>query len=559
MKLLRSLRADIFTGFIIFITSVLTVFDWFLTPVRSSNMDGIVHTLTPNLFYGAIKGGEFPVSWVDGFANYGLPLGVIAHQLTTYLTSFFEFLVNDPVIAFNLVAFLGFFLSFLFFYIFLRIYFNEINSFTGGLLFHLSAYRILNIYIRGALPEFFAAVFIPLLLIGLYLALQRKNIYGYFLVAVSVLLISLTHPFMLVIGAFLVGPYFLYLIYENKLWNLSALKQFFSLGAFSLIGLGASGYFIVPLFLEIKYFYYGLSGNHLTPGNFLSLSNYLDPKWYYFTQINILPRGFVVNFGLLETLIVIIGIIFVLLIKVKKIKIKNESLLFFAIITSIVIIFFTSVFSKFIYENINIVGNIQFPWRLFSVLIFLPPIIAAVILEKINSKVLILCLIIIICVLRLPQLYGKNYVKFSEDYYSFTKLNLHAIVMNPIWTGKSEDYPVKSEKAEILEGEGVILEKDINNSTRTYKIKADTTLKMVDYTFYFPGWNLYIDKALAPIEFQDPAQRGVITYQVPPGEHTIELKFEDTRVRMLGKLVSLVSVISLCVLFLSRHKIPIKK
>ncbi len=169
MKLLRLLRADIFTGFIIFITSVLTVLDWFLTPVRSSNMDGIVHTLTPNLFYTAIKGGEFPVSWVDGFANYGLPLGVIAHQLTTYLTSFFEFLVNDPVIAFNLVAFLGFFLSFLFFYIFLRIYFNEIVSFSGALLFHLSAYRILNIYIRGALPEFFAAVFMPVLLIGMYL------------------------------------------------------------------------------------------------------------------------------------------------------------------------------------------------------------------------------------------------------------------------------------------------------------------------------------------------------------------------------------------------------
>jgi len=143
-----------------------------------------------------------------------------------------------------------------------------------------------------------------------------------------------------------------------------------------------------------------------------------------------------------------------------------------------------------------------------------------------------------ICIFRFPQLYGKNYVEYPNNYYLFTNLNLHAIVMNPIWTGRSEDYPVKKEKIHILEGKGKILEKKVNNSSRNYIIQADTPLKMVDYTFYFPGWNLYIDKAPASIEFQDPAQRGVITYQVPPGRHTIDLKFEDTRVRMYSKVLS---------------------
>ena len=131
--------------------------------------------------------------------------------------------------------------------------------------------------------------------------------------------------------------------------------------------------------------------------------------------------------------------------------------------------------------------------------------------------------------------------------------------MNPIWTGKSEDYPVKKEKIQILEGNGKILEKKVNNSSRNYIIQAYTPLKMVDYTFYFPGWNLYIDNRPAPIEFQDPNQRGVITYQVPPGRHTIDLKFEDTRVRRLGKIISLFSIISFSVLFLFRRKITINK
>ncbi len=555
MKLLKSLKTDIFAGIIIFITSVLTVIDWFLTPVRSSNMDGIVHALTPNLFYLSIRNGEFPVTWIDGFANYGLPLGSVAHQFTTYLTAFIEFVTKDPVTAFNIVAFIGFFLSFLFFYFFLRIYFNEIISFSGAVLFHFSAYRILNIYIRGALPEFFAAAFIPLILIGLFLIIQRKNIYGYFLIAISVALISLTHPFMLIIGSFLIIPYLVYLIFENKLINKKIFKPTILLSIFGLIGIGISGYFIVPLFLEIKYFYYGTSSNHLTPGNYLSILNYLDPRWYYFTEINILPRGFVVNFGLMETLTVLLGFLFAIYIKFKKITLGNSGLLIMALVSSVLIIFMTTSFSNPIYQNISFLGNIQFPWRLLSVLIFLPPIIACIIFQKINSKLLIVLFVIIICILRLPELYGKNYVKFPESYYSFTNFNLHAIVMNPIWTGKSEDYPVKAEKAEMLEGEGEITSKEVKNSSRRYEINAQTPLKMVDYTFYFPGWNLYIDGDPTPIEFQDPSYRGVITYQVPQGEHNVELKFEDTKVRMLGKLISLFSVGALLVLFLFRRKI----
>jgi hypothetical protein len=136
MKLLANFKLDFINYIFIFFISLATVLDWFLNPGRSANMDGIVHTLTPNLFYMALRGGEFPVSWVDGFANYGLPLGIVAHQFTTYLSAFIQFVVGNPEIAFNVVSFLGFFLSFLFFYIFLRFYFNEVISFTGGLFFH---------------------------------------------------------------------------------------------------------------------------------------------------------------------------------------------------------------------------------------------------------------------------------------------------------------------------------------------------------------------------------------------------------------------------------------
>jgi hypothetical protein len=111
--------------------------------------------------------------------------------------------------------------------------------------------------------------------------------------------------------------------------------------------------------------------------------------------------------------------------------------------------------------------------------------------------------------------------------------------MNTIWSGKSEDYPIKKEKPEIVDGNGTITKQTVKNSKRSYIVDAKTPLRMVDYTFYFPGWKAYVDGNPVSIEFQDPKYRGIISYNVPVGQHSIQLKFEDTKVRFLGKMMTL--------------------
>jgi hypothetical protein len=144
--------------------------------------------------------------------------------------------------------------------------------------------------------------------------------------------------------------------------------------------------------------------------------------------------------------------------------------------------------------------------------------------------------------LRFPQLYGKNYTLYSESKYYFTNENLHGNIMNTIWTGPTQDYPVKKEKPEIIEGKGIITSKYAQNSLRKYGVNAETNIRMVDYTFFFPGWRTYVDGKETEIQFQDPAYRGVITYNVPKGEHEVIVKFTDTKVRFIGKLISIASL-----------------
>lgn len=549
--------------FLIILISIVAVFDLFINKGRPATMDALIHISSIAMFKQALLQGDFPVRWIDGFGNYGYPLGIIAHQLPIYLGALINSVIGDPVTAFNIVCFIGILLSNILFFLFLRLYFNPEASFLGTFLLNFAPYRIINLYIRGAIPEVFSNIFLPLILIGIFFFIKKKNINGLFLLVISLSCMALTHPMAIIIYSFIFIPYAIFVLLEEsdfslkKLISRPNLLAVSYLGAGGLLALGIAAYYILVLNLEIKYLYFGGSKNHLTPDQYMGLRNYFDPKWYYYTKTEIFTRGHFIKSGLLETVGIFIGLGLVIWQWIKNKKIKF-GILEFAVFVSLLIAFFTISYSNFFYSHINVLSSIQFPWRMFSAFMFLPPIIFAFIFNKLDKRYLIIIFIIFVAVVRFPQLYGKNYTNYPASTYLFTPVNLHSTSMNTIWTGVTESYPIKKNKPEIVEGEGVIINQKVKNSSREYVIDAKTNLKMVDYTFYFPRWILYVDKKSAPIEFQNPNYRGVVTYSIPQGRHSIELRFEDTKVRKFGKIISIFSFLVLAVLFLFRRKLPIK-
>ena len=119
----------------------------------------------------------------------------------------------------------------------------------------------------------------------------------------------------------------------------------------------------------------------------------------------------------------------------------------------------------------------------------------------------------------------------------------------------SQNYPIKVKQYDVIGGQGKITPSKLKNSSRTYIIDAKTSVQMVDYTFYFPGWKAYIDDKQTMIQFQDANYRGLIEYNVPPGRHSVTLRFEDTLVRFLAKLASILSIFSFLTLLIFRNKL----
>ncbi len=540
--MMKIIKGELYAYLLILLISLVFVSDIFLTNTQFASFDSPFHITNIAQFYKVIASGEFPVRWMDGFANYGLPIPLVAHQLTSYLGAFITFLTLNPLTSYHVLIFIGIFFSNLFYYQFLRIYVKSQYAFLGTFLFNFTIYRIINIYVRGAMPEVFSSIFLPLILFCVYHTFVKKSVAAAVGLVLSFFLLALNHPMMLLIYSFILFPYFLYVLLwdiDGKLRGLilpSLVKKILIFGVLLIIGIGMASYYIIPLNLEIKYFYYGLTKNHLTLGNYLSLKNAV-PSLPYFTDQDIFPRGHTIGLGIIETITLILGFFYAVY-KFLIEKKKEVSILEFSIGVSMIVLFFISQFSTIFYEHIAMLSNIQFQWRMLSALTFFPPLILAYLVSKLKKDYILPVIIFLICIIAFPQLYGKNYTKNPLSSYYFTTHNVHSIMMNTIWTGKTDDYPVEKQKIGTISGIGTLSNIVVMNETRSYTVSAESPMRMVDYTFYFPGWTVTIDGQKSSIEYQDPEYRGVITYNVPAGEHTVRLWYENTKVRQLATYLS---------------------
>ncbi len=517
----------------------------FIRHGRPSTFDGPTHLVNSAQFAAALRSFDFPVRWMDGFANYGMPMPIIIQQTTAYLGAFFILFTQNVVLSYNLVVFIATFFSLYFLYLFLTLYFSQNASLLASVLFAFAPYRIINIYIRGALPEYVSHVFFPVVMVGLYYFIHKRQARGLVYILIGIVGILLTHPFTLIIGGFLFIPYALWLFSQKKTYS-HILSIIIPLMGVSCIALGIAAFYILPLIAEIKYFYYGQSGAGLKPDQFLSISNYMGDYWSYFTQSDIDVRGHIIHLGSVELAIIVMGIV------VAYMKRARSHFIIWVLVSFPVLVFMTTSYANPTYSTISLLGSIQYNWRMFASIVFIAPIVSAFVYDAYQSKLFVIGVVVLTLFIRVPQLYGKNYLIEPSQKYYFTKENLHGVVLNTIWTGKSEDYPVQKHKGVIIEGDGIILNREESNSWRRYTTESVQTIRMADNTFYFPGWKVYIDGKEVPIEFQDMNYRGVITYNVPPGKHSIDVRFTNTKIRLLANTISIVSLMGVCLYLIIR-------
>lgn len=165
------------------------------------------------------------------------------------------------------------------------------------------------------------------------------------------------------------------------------------------------------------------------------------------------------------------------------------------------------------------------------------------VLNFINKRIILFLILASFMITSLSFIKTNEHVGRNDDfYYSYQGTTDYHRRTSTIWT-EGDFWKKASRQIEIIAGEGRIDNITRKSSAHTFNVYAETSLRILDNTVYFPGWQARVNGVKVPIEFQDINHRGLITFDVPKGTHNIKVIFTESPIRLLSNMVSLFSLI----------------
>lgn len=343
-----------------------------------------------------IAEGQFPLRWA-GTLNYGcgVPIFNFFYPLLYYLVVLIFSFSKDMFLSFKLISFASLLIGTVFFYLWAK---KETGdrwaAFAGAILYLYAPYRFLLVYVRGS-PEYLAYAIWPVVLYFYSLAFKEQNFKKFlwfcFFAALSGGLLTISHNFTVM---FLMPILLLYLIlkffFGQKLEKKRILLIIFAY--LSAFGLGA--FFIFPAFFEMQFTKLPIPA-FTYYDHFPELWQVLYSKWGYFYSFpGIKDDGMSFQLGYAHW--VVLGLVgfwiisrLILLISKKKdfgafLRDNIWVIVFFGL--SLFALFLTLPYSRFIWDRIGLLQDIQFPWRLLGIDVLAISTVFVFWLTKIKSK-----------------------------------------------------------------------------------------------------------------------------------------------------------------------------
>ena len=548
-----------FTWIVLVIVFTIPVFWNLLRPGYFSMQDDLQAFRVQQLDK-CLDDGQIPCRWIpDAGYGYGYPQFNYYPPLPYYIGALMHRIGIEYIDTVKILFVLGYIASALAMFVLVDSLIGAWPAFVSSVLYTYVPYKAVEVYVRGAMSEFWAFTFFPLILWAIYryIKTEKKKYFIWF--AVSLALLLTTHNLMSLIFAPVAIIWAGYwLVAEKKLikWSSIALS--------GLLGVGLAAFFTLPVIFEKQYVHVEsmLSGYFDYRAHFVSLYKiFISREWGYGSS------GFPNELLNLSTGLVqwIVGLIAILLaIKSYKQSLagfagkKNKKLsilVFLLCILSLITLFMIHMKSSFIWAELPVLWWLQFPWRFLSISIFILSLLAglAVYLSKKYKYVFGTLLIVSAIFLNIGFFVPKDWLDISDlDKFSgvswqkqmtisiFDYLPIYA-TLPPI----NEAPPMP----EILDGSALIInyQKGSNFQNGKINVLEDATIRLP--LFDFPGMQVKINNKIISHYNNDCRGEdfcyGLITFKLSKGEYQIETKLTDTPIRKIGNYLTLTSMILL--------------
>lgn len=524
----------------------------FLVPLFSNNFylshDGEAHVARFAAYFKAFIDGQFPLRWAgDLNYGYGSPVFIFYYPFPGLLSIPIHSLGASFESTFKLLIGVFFSLSFITFFLWAREFAKREVAFLGAMLYGLTPYHFLNIYVRGDVAEVIALAIVPLVFLFIKKSIETKSSSFIILASVFYGLLILSHNAVGLIFSPVILVYSIIITKKRSEQSNFSKNLVFGLSPI-ILGLMLSAFFWMPSLAESRYTNREVFIGNMFRDHFPSIQQLIYSPWRFGPDVN-RSGGLSPQIGIIN-LIFAIGSIGLFFTKFKK----KKMVLFWAAVIALTI-FLTLNTSNFIWQNLPLMKFLQFPWRVVGLTSFTSVVLTVYFLGKFFGKKLILIFSVIVIFYSLYFLKIQPIDSKSDSFYLLYKgtTDYHGAVSS-IWT--AGDFSTLARAPyEIIQGKGKMNPINRKSNIHEFKVNASTDLKIVDNTVYFPGWRVVVDEMKTPIQFQDPNYRGLITFDVPEGAHNVKVIFGESPIRLLSDYLSLIGIFIVAALFVFRRKL----
>ena len=496
-------------------------------------------------FIEALKEGVLYPRWISlNFWGYGSPTFILYPPLVFYFTALLKFFTDSVITAMNIAKFTSLFISGIGMFYLVKEFYSEKIAILSATFYIALPFNILNQYYFGTFSSIFSLLWFPPILLFTHRYLKNKDYKNVIYAGICYGGLILTHLINAYMFSFVIVAFIIWQAIDNK-----RPRDIIAIPIIILIGILISSAYLLPVIYE---------KNLVNLKAFLTLRGSLNYSGFFFSM-NITKNNFLIfDINILIFLFIFL-LEFYLSLKLKPAKIidDRETIHKFFLAIAIGSIFLLFSPSSFLWEAIPFFKYIQFPFRWASIANFCVGFLAASIFYKLNffcknKKIyyLTIAFLFLLCFL-MDCFYIKNALTFTEKELfpvkgaNWSEEHLPAEVE----IDKIEKDRAFQKKIVIMNGAGKAEIVKWKSAERIFNIIANDSLTVRIRTFNFPGWTAHIDGIPAVIKSKDGTK--AILVDVPKGDHLLKLIFKDTPIRIIGKIVSLLSFIILSVVLLA--------
>ncbi len=549
-----------------------------LRPNIYFNMHDDMQMIRQLEFEKCIQDGQIPCRWTPDLGyGYGYPLFNFYPPMPYIVGQVFRTFGLSFVASIKATAIFQILLSSFFMYLLASSIFGPIGGFLSSLFYTYAPYHALNIFVRGAMNEAWAAVFFPLIFYFSKKVILDKKIKSIIGLSLSFTGLLLSHNPMALTFTPILFIWILFWIFEKykkpfwafiKKQTEIILKLFFS----GLLTTALAAFYTFPVLLETKlvkintmfegYYHFSV---HFAGLYQLFISNF----WGDGASVWGPNDDMSFNIGYFHWIIPLIIIIYVLIIIYRNVRNKKISkidsqyvLLLIIILMGLGTVFMTHNKSTNIWFLIPIIQKIQFPWRFLNHTIFLFSFSAGGLIFIINKffsknkEILVLILGLFILLINIKYFTPITYGPITDEQKFSGKAWTNQVTSGiydylPKTARIAAQKPAKDYVDEIDPSESFYTVSNGKKGTdwMIFDLHLSRDSKVILAQLAFPEFEVTSNGKLVPTEIEPELGRLIIN--LPSGDHQIMVKLRNTKVRSISNYISLVTWIIL-ILYLSK-------